>query len=69
MMIDGKGRNLMVGQKVRIERDIPSVDGMLYENTLVTIDEVGFPDKDMRVKDKLGKIWYVNKSDISASFL
>ena len=68
-MIDSRGRQLKIGQKVRIERDIPSVDGMLHENTLVIIDEVGFPDKDMRVKDDLGKIWYINFSDVSASYL
>ncbi len=68
-MIDSRGRELKVGQKVRVERDIPSIDGMLHENTLVTIDEVGFPDKDMRVKDDLGKIWYINFSDVSASYL
>ena len=60
---------LKIGQKVRIERDIPSVDGMLYENTIVVVDEIGFPDRDIRVKDKLGKIWYVNQTDVSASFL
>ena len=64
-MIDSRGRQLKIGQKVRIERDIPSVDGMLHENTLVIIDEVGFPDKDMRVKDDLGKIWFLNKKDIT----
>ena len=68
-MIDSRGRKLKVGQKVRIERDIPSVDGMLHENTLVTIDEVGFPDKDMRDRDELGRIWYINFSDVSASYL
>jgi len=52
------------GQKVIINRDIPSVDGMLYKETIVTIDEVGFPDKDFRVKDNVGKIWYINLSDI-----
>lgn len=61
--------NLKVGQQVRVERDIPSVNGMLYENSIVTVDEKGFPDKDLRVKDKLGKIWYVDFSDISVGFL
>ena len=55
---------LKKGQKAVVLRDIPSVDGMLYRDTKVTIDEVGFPDKDIRIKDDLGKIWYVNLSDI-----
>jgi len=52
------------GQKAIISRNIPSVDGMLYADTEVTIDEIGFPDKDLRVKDKVGKIWYLNLSDV-----
>jgi hypothetical protein len=55
---------LKKGQKAIINRDIASVDGMLYRDTKVKIDEVGFPDKDIRVKDNVGKLWYVNLSDI-----
>tara|TARA_Y100001963_G_scaffold135545_1_gene197199 strand:- start:1250 stop:1441 length:192 start_codon:yes stop_codon:yes gene_type:complete len=55
---------LKKGQKAVIGRNIPSVDGMLYADTKVTIDEIGFPDKDIRVKDDTGKIWYVDLSDI-----
>ena len=68
-MIDSKGRQLKIGQRVRIENDIPSVDGMLYKNTIVTVDEAGSTDMSLRVKDRLGKIWYVNYNDISSSFL
>ena len=55
---------LKKGQKATVRKDIPSVDGMLYRDTKVTIDEIGFPDKGIRVKDDLGKIWYINLSDI-----
>jgi hypothetical protein len=55
---------LKKGQKATISKNIPSVDGMLYKDTKVTIDEIGFPDKDLRVKDDLGKIWYINLSDV-----
>ena len=55
---------IKIGQKAVINRNIPSADGMLYANTKVTIDEIGFPDKDFRVKDDVGKIWYINLSDI-----
>jgi len=68
-MKDVKGRRLKIGQKVKVIRNIPSVDGMLYENSIVVIDETGFPDKDMRVKDDVGRIWYINFSDVSASFI
>ena len=55
---------IKMGQKAVVIHDIPSVNGMLYRDTKVTIDAVGFADKDIRVKDDLGKIWYVNLSDI-----
>tara|TARA_Y100000114_G_C11642416_1_gene269960 strand:- start:73 stop:264 length:192 start_codon:yes stop_codon:yes gene_type:complete len=55
---------IKIGQKAIINRNIPSADGMLYSDTKVTIDEIGFPDKDFRVKDDMGKIWYINLSDI-----
>ena len=55
---------IKIGQKAVINRNIPSADGMLYADTKVTIDEIGFPDKDFRVKDEIGKIWYLNLSDI-----
>ena len=55
---------IKIGQRAVINRDIASVDGMLYADTKVKIDEVGFPDRDIRVKDDVGKLWYVNLSDI-----
>ena len=54
-----------IGDKVQLLRNIPSADGMLYEGTKAKINEIGFPDKDFRVKDDMGKIWYINLSDIS----
>ena len=54
-----------VGQKVKVISDIPTIDGMLHKDEIVRIDGIGFPDKDMRVKDSLGKIWYINFCDVS----
>ena len=53
-----------VGDRVKLVKDIPSVDGMLYEGTKAKIDEIGFPDKDYRVIDENDTIWYVNEYDI-----
>jgi superfamily I DNA and RNA helicase len=69
MGYDYKNRKISVGKQVRIERDIPSPDGMLYKHTIVKVDELGFPDKDMRVIDSLGKLWYVDYEDVSVGFL
>jgi len=68
-LVDHKQRELKVGQKVKILKNIPSVDGMLYENTIVKISEYDGIKETIRVTDTLGKIWWVEPSAVSASFL
>ena len=54
------------GEKVKIIGDINTVDGTLYKGSIVKVDEIGpFPDKDVRVKDNVGKIWYIDYIDIT----
>ncbi len=66
-MRDYKEREVKVGERVRIQEDVPSVDGMLYKNSIVKIDSI---DGDRaRVKDSLGKIYWVKQHHISSSFL
>ena len=38
-LVDYKGRTLKVGNRVRIENDIPSENGMLYKHSIVKLDE------------------------------
>ena len=47
-----------IGDKVKMVRDIPSVNGMLHRGTVVKIDEIRDDDV-FRVVDTLGKIWWV----------
>ncbi len=54
------------GDKVQVKRNIYTVDGLLEEGTIVKIEEIGFPDKDLRVTDPVGKIWYIDELDIEA---
>ncbi len=68
-MKDYKGRNLDIGKRVRIENDIPSENGMLYKHSLVKIDEWNDSTKKIRVTDSLGKVWWIEPSQVSASFL
>ena len=68
-LVDCKQRELKVGQKVKILKNIPSVDGMLYENTIVKISEYDGVKETIRVTDGLGKIWWIEPSAVSASFL
>jgi len=55
---------LKIGTKLKINKDIPSVDGMLYKDTIVKLDEIDENEK-LRVVDNLGRMWYVTFNDIS----
>ena len=68
-LVDYKKRKLKIGERVRIEKDIPSPNGMLYKNQVVKLDEWNTETKKIRVTDSLGKVWWVNPSEVSASFL
>ena len=68
-LIDGRGRELSIGQRVRIETDIPSENGMLYKDSIVKLDEFNDSTKKIRVTDNLGKVWWVEPSQVSSSFL
>ena len=68
-LVDYKNRKIKIGERVRVEKDIPSPDGMLYKNTIVKIDEWNTETKKIRVTDSLGKVWWISSSEVSASFL
>ena len=59
-----------IGDKVKMVRDIPSVNGMLHRGNIVKIDEITESKTVMRgairVVDDLGKIWWVNEVDFRA---
>ena len=60
---------MKIGDKVKILKDIPSVNGMLYVGTIVKIDQITegktLMRGSIRVIDSLGKIWWVNEEDIN----
>ena len=66
-MVDCKGRKLNIGERVCIQEDIPTVNGMLYKNTICKIES--FDTKKVQVQDRSGKLWWVGYSQVSASFL
>ena len=69
ILVDYKKRELKIGKRVRIEKDIPSPSGMLYKNQVVKLDEWNTETKKIRVTDSLGKVWWIDPSEVSASFL
>jgi hypothetical protein len=59
---------MKIGDKVKINKDIPSINGMLHKNTIVKVDEIRENDV-FRVVDSLGKIWWVSSTDINKGAL
>ena len=59
---------MKIGDKVKILKDIPSVNGMLHKGSIAKIDEIdggSVVRGPIRIVDSLGKIWWVNKEDIA----
>ena len=69
MLVDYKKRQLKVGQRVCVQVDIPSENGMLYKDSIVKLDEFNNKTKRIRVTDNLGKVWWVEPTQVSSSFL
>ena len=66
-MRDVRGTKLKLSDRVCIQEDIPSVDGMLYKNTICKVEDL--KESKLRVQDRSGKLWWVQYSQVSASFL
>ena len=66
-MKDIKGRELKMGERVCIQEDIPTIDGMLYKHSIVKVDSL--EESKLRVQDRSGKLWWVQYNQVSASFL
>ena len=57
---------MKVGNRVKVIKDIPSINGMLREGTMVRIDHISSKsDNNLRVTDNLGKIWFLSKEDLN----
>jgi|TARA_Y100000296_G_scaffold58968_1_gene67994 ribosomal protein L30/L7E len=59
---------MKINDKVEVNKDIPSINGMLHKGTIVRVDEISLPLSavrgNIRVVDDLGKIWFLNEGDI-----
>ena len=57
---------MKIGNKVKVNKDIPSINGMLREGTVVKVNHISSKSgNSIRVTDDLGKIWYLSKEDIN----
>ena len=50
--------------RYKVIKDYPTVEGMLYKNEIVKLDNGDNKPNKIRVKDLTGKIWFVNKDNL-----
>ena len=50
--------------KYKVIKDYPTVEGMLYKNEIVKLDNGDNRLNKIRVKDSTGKIWFVDKDNL-----
>ena len=56
----------MIKKKYRVLETITTVDGTLYKEEIVTYQNKE-DDGDWRVKDSMGRIWFVNPKQLTKS--
>ena len=66
-MKDVRGTKIKISDRRCIQQDITTIDGMLYKHTIVKVDSL--EEGKLRVQDRSGKLWWVQYSQVSASFL
>ena len=58
---------MKIGDRVEVNKDIPSINGMLREGVVVKIDNISLSpsnNNNIRVIDDVGKIWFLSEKDI-----
>ncbi len=53
-------------KKYKVIKDYPTIDGMLYKNEIVKLDNGESKKTKIRVKDSTGKIWFVDKNILTS---
>ena len=66
-MKDVRGTILKISDRVCVQEDIPSVNGMLYKNTICKVEALD--ENKVQVQDRAGKLWWIGYNQVSASFL
>ena len=52
----------MIGKKAKVIKTISTINGTLYEDDVVLVERS--ENGNYRVKDSMGRIWYVDKKNI-----
>ena len=52
----------MIGKKAKVIKTVSTINGTLYEDDIVLVERS--ENGNYRVKDTMGRIWYVDKNNI-----
>ena len=52
--------------KYKVIKDYPTINGMLYKDEIVKLDNGSSEKNKIRVKDSTGKIWFVDKNILTS---
>ena len=66
-MKDVRGTILKISDRVCIQENISSVNGMLYKDTICKVEALD--ERKVQVQDRSGKLWWIGYNQVSASFL
>ena len=51
------------GKKLKVIKTISTIEGTLYENEIVKFEQI--EDGHYHVKDTMGKIWFIDKNNLT----
>ena len=52
--------------KYKVIKDYPTINGMLYKDEIVKLDNGDLEKNKIRVKDTTGKIWFIDKNILTS---
>ena len=52
--------------KYKVIKDYPTINGMLYKDEIVKLDNGDLEKNKIRIKDSTGKIWFVDKDILTS---
>ena len=60
----GATHNNKQGNKMKVIKTVTTVDGTLYKGEIVKFQEAVNSNGDYRVKDSMGRIWFIKKENL-----
>ena len=52
--------------RYKVIKDYPTINGMLYKDEIVKLDNGDLEKNKIRVKDTTGKIWFIDKNILTS---